>query len=294
MAAVSIRNVDGLDIDTVYGDFAGRNVNGSASLKTVMGDISLRTVGEGVTIGKGHRDVNLRNLGGVNKVEMTHGDIRLRGGLAAGKHVFKANGDIVVRWPMDAPLNVEATAPSMRSRLSFDKVIEEGNHLTGRIGDGETFLFLEAQGHINLKELKTPKDSWDSGGSFDFDFVADLEGLGDQINAEISSRMRQLSARLEQDVGPDFSAKLERKAQEAAVKAEKAAEKAMRHAEKAAKKAGWQARGTAWDPYAKTSKNKSTKEKKATEEEQIKILKMVEKGIISPEEANTLLEAIGT
>jgi hypothetical protein len=269
-------------------------VNGAAKLKAVMGDVSLRTVNDGVTIGKGHRDVNLRNLGGVNMVEMVHGDIRLRGGLAAGKHVFEASGDIVVRWPIDTPLNVEATAPNIRSRLSFDEVTEEGNHFTGRIGDGETFLILEAQGRIILKELETPKDSWGMGGSFDFDFVADLEGLGDQINAEISSRMGQLSTRLEQEFGPEFSARLEKKAQEAAVKAEQAAEKAMRHAEKAAKKARWQTRGTAWVSPADASKKKSTKQKKATEEEQIKILKMVEKGIISPEEANTLLEAIGS
>jgi hypothetical protein len=44
-----------------------------------------------------------------------------------------------------------------------------------------------------------------------------------------------------------------------------------------------------WKPVTPTP---PSKEKQATEAEQLKILKMVEKGIISPDEASTLLEAI--
>jgi hypothetical protein len=64
----------------------------------------------------------------------------------------------------------------------------------------------------------------------------------------------------------------------------------MRKAEKAAQKASWHtARGSWSEPTA--SNQSSSKQKRATEEEKLKILHMVENGVISPDEATELLEA---
>ncbi len=74
-----------------------------------------------------------------------------------------------------------------------------------------------------------------------------------------------------------------------AAKAEKAAAEAMRQVEKTARQVRWQSDHSMWKP---TTTATPKKERQATEAEQLKILKMVEKGVISPEEASTLLEAI--
>ncbi len=97
--------------------------------------------------------------------------------------------------------------------------------------------------------------------------------------------MSDWSSRFEREFGPEFASRMDKTAQEAAVRAERAARKA----EKAIKKVRWQAEpgGT---PHARPAAE--SKERVATEEEQLKILRMVEKGIISPEEASALLQAI--
>jgi hypothetical protein len=291
MGDVSLRNVHNLEVTTIAGDCSAVNASGFIKLQTVMGDVVARTVNGEVAVDACHRDVNLRNLGGLITVGVAHGDIRLRGGLTAGKHNLNAKGDIVVRWPAGTPVNLEANAPQFRNRLTLVNLVQSENYLSGRIGDGATFLILSAKGRIILKEASSGRDPWEDYPGAEFDVQVDLNGLGEHIANEINDRMTEWSTRLDQDFGPAFTTKIEETALAAAEKAEKAAEKAVRKAEKAAKKARWQMDQSTWSKPAAPPPTQS-KEKRATEEEQLKVLRMVEKGIISPEEANSLLEAI--
>lgn len=288
-----LRNIFEVKLGTVHGDCAARNVNGMLTVDTVMGDFSLRTINGDVTIAKCHRDANLRNVGGVVTSMEVHGDVRLRGGLAGGKHQISANGDIVVLWPSDTALVVEANASEIKNKLALLDMTEGKNTLSGRIGDDGPVLLLNAKGRIILKELSTPKDPWDqtSNGDYTFDLGFDLADLGEQISDEISAHMTAWSRRMEGDFGSKFSAKIEKKAQEAAAMAEKAATRAVRRAEKAANRSRWGA-GPSVDSTGNAQQPAGKQERKATEEEQLKILKMVEKGVISPDEASTLLDAM--
>ncbi len=290
MGDTSLRTVGEVTINTINGDCAIKNTEGIVQVDNVMGDLSLRNVGGDINLGQVHRDLNLRNLGGIVKVSSVNGDVRLTGGLTPGKHNIQAEGDIVLRWPENAPLNLEATAPKIRNRLNLADLVQEEGHLTGRIGDGETFLILEAKGRIILKDVQPTKE-WDDFDGTEFDF--DFSGLGEMINTEISSRMKDFSIRLEDNFGPEFAARMEEQAMKAAAKAEQAAAKAVQQVEKTAKQMRWQSDHSMWKPATPSTPGKSKdKEPQATEEEQLKILKMVEKGIISPDEASTLLEAI--
>ena len=286
MGDASLRNVGSVTINTVYGDCAIKNTDGAVEVQNIMGDFSLRSVHGNLDLEEIHRDINLRNLSGLVNVAHVYGDVRLTGGLIPGKHHLKADGDIVLRWPAHAPLQLEATAPKIRNRLALTDVVEEEGHLTGRIGDGETFLILEANGRIILKDVQ-PTTEWDDFDGTEFDF--DFSGFGEKIATEISSRMEELSTRLEQNLGPEFAARMEEHTLKAAAKAEKAAAKAMQQVEKTARQVRWQSDHPMWKPATPAT---PSKERQATEAEQLKILKMVEKGIISPNEASTLLEAI--
>lgn len=285
-----LRNVGEVIITTVQGDVSLHNVNGSVQLEQVQGDLALRTINGDVAVTQGQRDAALRNLGGRNSLKRIQGDIRLYGGLASGEHSFNAEGDIVVRWPTGAPLELVATAPKIVNRLHFDKVVETGDNLTGHIGDGQTTVKLTAGGRIELKETPIVDNRWESEGfgetGFDFDFGVDLAGLGERISREVSEHVSRITADIESKFGPEFTRRWEekimRKAERAAEKAERAAEKARRRAERSMRQHG------RWSPPPRPSAPK----RKATSEEQLKILRMVEKGIITPDEANTLLEAL--
>lgn len=291
----AFRNADRLQIERVHGDLAARYVEQDVQVTEVYGDISLHTVSGDVEVAHAHGDASLGNLGGLLNVEQGDGDIRLRGGLSAGKHHLKALGNIVVRWPGAEPLAVHATAASFSNRLPLQELDEQQDEesgkrrLSGQMGDGETVLVMDAGGNIVLKA--TGEADWET----DFEAgwaeagvgaAVDLTGLAEQISGEISARMAELSARMEERFGGDFP---QRMAEKAARKAEQAMSRAARHA------ARHQRRANEW--YAPPAPPASPEPPKArrkqpTAEEQVKILSMLEKGIISVEEAETLLSAL--
>ncbi len=299
----SFRNLNHVNLGIIYGDMSIRNANGSVNIQEATGDISLRTVNGDVHVQNGRRDINLRNLGGKTVVENIQGDIRLTGGLSADSHSFQAERDIIVRWPFNAPLNLTASAPRIKNRLVLENASEADGTLTGNMGDGETNVRLEANGRIILKDTQIVDPRWEGdlheGG--DFDFTLELEGLGSRISSQLLDQFAQISTDFESKFGAEFSQriseKISRKAEQAAAKAEKAAKRAAARAEKASQRARNRAeytvrRSPGRPPAAPKPPSATSKPKQASGEEQLKILKMVEQGIITPQEAATLLEAL--
>jgi DUF4097 and DUF4098 domain-containing protein YvlB len=289
---VLVRNIQDLALSELGGDITATNVEGSISLRRINGDVKVRHVTGNLDIAEGGRDLNLRNVSGLVNIGKIRGDIRLRGALAPGKHHFNASGDIVIRWPKKVPLLVEATASEIRDRLSLEVVSQEKGYFSGKMGSGDSILILIAEGRIILKEDSEQNDSWDGYQEFEFDIASDLDGLGVYIAGEINSRLTEWSTRLEKEFGPAFTAKIEKTAQEASARAEHAAERAVRKAEKAAIKARWHTSQNHWSPPQPPRPRAQSKAANMSEEEKLKVLRMVEKGIISPDEASTLLEAI--
>ena len=324
MGDLALKNLHGVKITNVYGDISGRNVDGSLALETVMGDAALRNVGDlsvgsvhgdlsvhyasnavlvneamgdvnlktisgEVNLEQVHRDVNLNNLGGLLTVEQAHGDIRLKGSLAPGKHHGSADGDIVLRWPADAPLNLLVSRGTVKDKLGLQDVSQEAGSFSGRLGDGETTLVLEAGGRVILKEVEEADWSHKFGPEFagfgtEFaDIGSELAGLGDQLSSEFSAHMQDLGARMEERFGHDFAQKM---AEKAAKRTEQAVKRAMRHSERV------HSRASAWSPPPPAPPQRPKKSAQVSAEEQVKILGMLEKGIISVEEAETLLKAL--
>jgi hypothetical protein len=285
----SLRNVGGLTVQTIQGDLSARNVNGDVHLHQAQGDVSLRTVNGNVTIDSGQRDVNLRNLGGLATVQGIQGDIRLVGGLSQGDHTFTAERDIIVRWPADAPLNLTATAPTIKNRLALEKKSEMENTLIGRLGDGETNVSLTANGRILLKEGDLVNPKWQDDASFEADFDFDFANFGTQITQQINEQVSQISQKLETTLGPEFT---QRMAEKISKKVERATAKAEQAAERARQRVDRQQPQRQRGPKPARGAAPSEPKRGASSEEQLKILKMVEQGIISPSDAATLLEAL--
>jgi DUF4097 and DUF4098 domain-containing protein YvlB len=277
--------VGNINVKRAHGDCILRTVTGPANLGEVMGDASLKSITGDVNVGTGHRDVSLRSVGGLVNVGDAHGDIRLRGPLAPGKHHLNAQRDIVVRWPAASPISVIATGHEVLDRLGLAQTGRDNGSFVGHTGESDTTLILNAKGRIILKAADSAEDENFDGG-FNLDLEAEIAGISQRVSteinsrmAEMNSRMSELASRLERKFGPEFSAKIEAKAQKFAARAERQAERAMRHGRHAGHP-GF------------TFTTAATKERKATEEEQLRILKMVENGVITPEEANTLLDAL--
>lgn len=288
------RQVQTINAGTVNGDLSIRFANGSVNLQDINGDINLRGISGDVNVKKGSRDVNISQIEGMIYLPQIHGDIRLKGPCSAGKHTCNADGDIVLRWPVDAPVTINAAAAAIKNRLPLQDVVEEAGKLNGRLGTDGPVLNLEAKGRIVLKEAQLVKDEWEQDSSEDFGFGDwagfgfDFVDIGERISHEVEQNIGRITTEIQNKFGPDFGEKMAekfaRKAEQAAAKAEEAADRVQQRSERQ------QARQSRWAPPP--PKPPTPPKPKSSPEEQIKILKMVEQGIISPEEANTLLQAL--
>ncbi|MFO7538309.1 MAG: DUF4097 family beta strand repeat-containing protein [Chloroflexota bacterium] len=288
-----LRNVGDVTIEQVNGDLSGRNINGDVSINSAQGDVALRTVNGRVAVNTCYRDVNLRNLGGQLNLAKVQGDVRLFDSLPNGDHTIVAQGDIVLRWPPDAPLTLIVQADEITNDLPLENMVEKEGMLTGQLGDnGKTTLSLTARRAI-LRPMRSSHSHWHMDGEefdFNFDFNMDLEKLGEQISAQVTEQVTKATAHFEDKFGGDFAQKT---AEKWARKVEQAAERAERAAEKARRRAEQQMSADYMDRRRRTSVAPAPpKAKEVNPEEQLKILQMVEKGLISPEEATMLLDAL--
>lgn len=279
---VVVRGAREITLAEVHGDLSARLVEGNITIKIINGDSDLRTIIGDVAIQQGYRDVNLNGVNGLVNIEGIMGDIRLRGGLPSGDHSLEARGDIVVRWPANLPVNLNITAAKIDNRLSLEDLTEKKGTQIGRIGQGDTCLSLVSEGRVVLRESesdpgegKRVEDGIEYGHGFEFDDIAT------RIEAEVNNHISRVTRDLETKFGKDFGQRISEKL---ARKSEKAAGRARRQAEFQRQPGGFDIGFTASTAPA-PGKIVST-------EEQLKILKMVEDGKISPKEAEMLLEAL--
>lgn len=286
---------------TTNGNLSVHFAQGAVNLQKTNGNIYLQGIDGAVTVtNRVNGNLSASQIEGTLNLSHIHGNIRLNGPLPKGDHTCIAHGDITLRWPADAPVLINATAAAIKNRLPLQDVVEEAGRLNGRLQNGGPVLNLEAKGRIELKEAQFGKDEWrqesgddwgfgdwsgfGEGFAFGFDFV----DLGDRISREVELNINRLTTEIQNKFGPDFGEKMAekfaRKAEQAAAKAEQAADRVQQRSERQ------QARQTRWAPPP--PKPTTPPKPKSSPEEQIKILKMVEQGTISPEEANTLLQAL--
>jgi hypothetical protein len=131
-------------------------------------------------------------------------------------------------------------------------------------------------------------------------FLEDLEDIGPMVEARVGEAMAELQVRLEQGLGQidgdKLRFKIERAAEKSARAAERAAEEVRRAAEREAQKARMRAERSQrrWERASgrKPRPQPRPQPEPVSEEEQLRVLRMVEQGKITPEQAADLLEAM--
>ena len=299
-SSVTIENVHGdlkvrgcgeLQIQAIHGDATVAHSDAGVSLHQVYGDVMLRTIGGDVNLPEVHGDVAMGNVAGIVNV-IAHDDIRLNGALGPGKHHLKSESTLAFRWPPEAPLTLTALAPNISNKLPLVDIAHnsKAGELSGRIGDGACTVTLEAAERITLRpDVRSEYESdWESFAEFDFD----MSGIGERISAELNAKMAEFST----SVGPEINMQVER----ALRKAQSAIDRAVGKMDSELKNS--QRRGrrpTPPPPPRKPGRPRSAPTPPPAPEtpvdttaEQLKILKMLEEGTISVNEANELLAAL--
>lgn len=305
-----------IDGDSIGGDVRATNIRGEVMLRTVGGDLSLRGFGKGVfeTIGgnfharKGTGDVSVDRIGGDGVIDRISGNVTLRsvggdlrlrrvdgaveidvGGdvsvsfttLVGEKLSVKAGGDLSCSLPSDASATVTVSAGGNLHIPGMIEAEEKDNGKVFEIGDGLTAVTLVAGG-----------DLWFQGDeTSDAVVFADLGAtIASQVESEVEAGIAEMEARLEAlgaGVGSYSSERIGEHVRRAVTRARRKAERGRRRAERATRHAAKKTRSINLN-----LDKRSSGRPKVSEDERLSILRMLEKGTITVEEAEKLLQAL--
>jgi DUF4097 and DUF4098 domain-containing protein YvlB len=288
---VLVRSVDGdVRVIQVSGDLSVRGVKGSLSCDTVSGDFSVRGVEGLVGCDSVSGDLSAAYLEGGLEV-VAAGDASLKSDFTPGcTYRISASGNVSAKFPANANARFQVTATgNIRHKVDWSEVTElTGTALTGRVGDGEANVEITSSGNVTLRSRDEAKEFIFGFESEDVELDVELESMAEEIERSIQVHMVQmdrLNEQIEAELGRIDNVAIHRKVQAATRKAERAAERAQLKADRAQRR--WQRMG----PQPATPP-KRPKTDPVTEEERLMILRMIQEGKISTDEAARLLEAL--
>jgi DUF4097 and DUF4098 domain-containing protein YvlB len=313
-------------LDSALGDVSLREVAGDAVVRLTGGDLRARQIGGALQAEEVHGDVRVRNLTGVLELGHVAGDailVNLRGGaevrqvdgdvvlktelVPGARYSVRARGNVVLRIPLEtgAHLVLEAPAGEIHSTISLEVKEKAAGRLVGTLGRADKraeVLLHTTGGNITLRPLTTSEDRTTDQINLGFDPEAIAEMVRAHVVASLGTsnvdefvhreteralrRAERARAKAER-AAERAQAKAERAAERARARVELAEERAQRHMERQMEKAGKRGRGARRKKWAFHQTSEPV-----TEEERAAVLKMLQEGKITAEEANQLLEAL--
>jgi hypothetical protein len=300
-------NLSAKDVAEVEAD----RVGGNAALKSLRGHLAVDQVAG---------NLSARGLAGGARVQRIGGNLLLNGGLGRGHtYHFQSDGNALLRLPGDtgAHVSLAARGKILSSLKLTDEERSEGR-LSGTLGDGGAEIAVQAGGNIVLggegNGVQVHVEVGDEIARQVEDSLraVDLEAIGRQVSQEMEAAMSRLRVKLEstdwQRFGSQAQQAVERAMERLQRDMDRAADKAARYQERTERAAERQARrwerragpagpGPAeasvedWQEGESDGPAPATQEASA-DEERLSILRMVEQGQITPQEAELLLDAL--
>lgn len=292
---VNLRAVGPTALEQVSGNLSVRQVAGDLRVQTLRGNARVHQMEGSLSLSQVDGNLVAEGLQGGLAAEQVRGNVRLGPPFSPGQtYRLSANGNLTVHLLADASLHLALRAgDGVRSRIP-DLALEEAEEETrGVLGTGEASLEAQVGGRVYLRPLE-PGEGPAEG--LPLDFVADLEGLGAQIEAHVAEAMAGMAARLEEGLShiddQAIRERVERATEKALRKAGQAAGQARRVAEREAEKARLRAERAERRWQRASGRRPRPRQEPATSKEQLRVLRMVEEGKITPEQAADLLAAL--
>jgi DUF4097 and DUF4098 domain-containing protein YvlB len=268
----ALHDVGPTAIKTVQGDLSLRDAGGEVSIDVVRGDAKLKRIEGSLAINKVAGDLAASDLDGSLAISAIGGDAAIETELIAGQsYVTKAGGDIIFRVDGGGAQFTVNCKGDLRVRLPMTNWTGNERSATGTYGDGAAQVTLMASGDL----LVLPGSS---GSTWDADQISEqVESMIESAMSQFESQMSRVQHDLERHFG-----QMDRQTEKAAERAARSAERAKRRAERAA--GSWHV-SVGRPPAAPSAEP-------VTDQERLMILKMVEEGKITADQAAQLLSAL--
>lgn len=309
----------------ISGSLEAKEVAETIEVDQVGGDAALKEVGGLVTVDQVAGNLIAKELGGGARVSRIGGNLFLVGGLGDDGHAFRfhCDGNALLRLEEGVNARVTLTARGqLHSSLHLTGEERNGQTFTGTIGSGATELTVEAKGNLMLggkhaeagAELgeRIARQMEESLRAIDLEGVVrqagqeamdaamsrlrvkvetmDWERLGQRAQESVQRAMD----RLQRDM-VHLQARAERRQEWLERRAEREAhrlERWERRAQAAAKAAGTTAASMDEEADRPDGPAPAEEPQASLDEERLTILKMLEQGQVTPEEAGMLLDAL--
>jgi hypothetical protein len=316
-----VKGTDHMRASRIGGNLQAKEIGGPLELDQVGGNATLKDIAGPVTLGQVAGNLAAKGLASGAKAPMIGGNLALNGAIGAGRtYHFQTRGNAALRLPEEtnAHLTVSAKGKILSSLTLLDEV-REGNTLRGTMGDGGAEIAVEARGNVILGG-GSPEVGAEVGAEIarqieDSLQAIDLEAIGRQVSEEMDAALSRLQIKLEsvdwEKMGVRTQQAVERAMGQMHRNMDRMVEKAARHQEQLERKMEREQRRL--DQMERRRQQAAERQYKAgapasapeaeqvserlegeldVDEERLSILRMVEQGQITPEEAEMLLDAL--
>ncbi len=274
---VAVQRVGPVALDEALGNLTARQVTGSLEAVDVKGNACVRAVSRGLKLANVAGNLMAEGVEGGLEAEKVRGNAKL-GPPFSPETTYRLNtdGNLTLSIPADASLRLALRARGrVRSGVAGLELEREDGEVRGTLGDGEATVDAGVRGNVVLRSAEETET---------FENNVGLEDLGAQIEWQVNEALAEMATRLEASLGrvdaDSIKTRVERATEQARRKAEHAAEQARLRAERAERR--WQ----------RASGRRPRRTEPATDEERLRVLRMVEHGKLTPEQASELLAAL--
>lgn len=312
-----VKQISQVRATRVGGDLVAKEIGETLDADQVGGNAMLKAIGGPVTLDQVAGNLVAKSLVSGAKVPRIGGNLTLNGEVGAGRsYHFQCDGNAVLRLPEGANAHLSVSAGGrILSSLDLADKEEESGRLSGTLGEGGAELAIQAKGNVIIGD-RTGAVSVDLGEEFSRQINESLEGIdfeaiGRQVSEEMAGALSRLRVKLEsvdwERMGASAQQAVERAMERMERNMDRAMEQMARQQERMQRYAEREARRR--ERYEQQAHRRAPEADPDWEEEmqaeagapdsgpnlddeRLSILRMVEQGQISIEEAEMLLDAL--
>ncbi len=263
-----VADAGGVRAGRVNGDLWAEKLTGSLHVERTSGDMRLADVAGQVVLGQVAGDLRAAGLAGGLSAGHVHGDAILEGPFPGGEgYAVRTDGDTHIRLTGEDDVRlVVRAAGRIRASLPLTPTADGTPTYSATVREGKIRMVVTSGGDLRIEVAggEEARGGWDRHRSPGSDFFGDLSTLGDRIRQQVTASLT--AAGINPDTGEINIGR------------------------------GRTARGAfkGFQPPTPPERPKAPGPAgSATSDEKMAILKMLEEGRITPEEADTLLRALG-
>jgi hypothetical protein len=319
--SLTAKAVGQLRASRIGGTLTAKEIGGPVEAEQVGGNATLKGIEGAVTLEQVAGNLVAKNLAGGARVPKIGGNLVLKSTLGQGRtYQFSARGNAWLRLEEGTSAHMTlSTGGTIHSSVALTDEQRDGNTLTGTMGDGGAEVVVEARGNIILgsgeQGIRIELGEEISRQVEESLAAIDLEAIGAQASEELNAAMSRLQVKLESvdwdQIGVQAQQAIERAMEHMQRDMDRTVERAARHQERLQRRLEREAlrRERADLRRQKAKERRHAVEVTADEwtadeaeedyepgpdldEERLSILRMVERGQITPEEGEMLLDAL--